>query len=70
MSFFRPNISMTGRLVRGAVSLALIAGAVLVWNKPDGLWLAIPLGLAGLFVMFEAIRGWCVARACGWKTFV
>jgi hypothetical protein len=22
----------------------------------------------GIFVLFEAVRGWCLARACGVKT--
>jgi hypothetical protein len=26
------------------------------------------LALAGIFMIFEAARGWCLARACGLKT--
>ena len=31
-------------------------------------WLGFGLLAAGAFVGFEALRGWCVMRACGFKT--
>lgn len=31
-------------------------------------WLGAVLAAAGAFVLFEALRGWCVLRACGLKT--
>ena len=31
-------------------------------------WLGVVLLVMGLFVAFEAARGWCVLRACGIKT--
>ena len=64
--FFRPNIDSRGRWVRAiAGSVLAIAGLVAgghVW------WLGAVLILSGGFVLFEAVRGWCVMRACGIKT--
>jgi hypothetical protein len=63
---FTPNISNTGRLVRGFLALALFIGAGLAFRQ--SIWAAlIMLGFGG-FVLFEAIRGWCAVRACGIKT--
>ena len=63
---FAPNIDTRGRLVRGVVGLVLLAVAVLVFGQ--SLELAVVLGAAGAFALFEAFRGWCAARACGIKT--
>jgi len=64
--FFSPNINHRGRIARGVIgSLCLIAGIIIVdYNLGIGLVFVV----AGLFAMFEAVRGWCVARACGIKT--
>ncbi|MEI8290993.1 MAG: YgaP-like transmembrane domain [Verrucomicrobiota bacterium] len=65
-TFFQPNIKRQGRIARGVVgSLCLIAGIVLVDYK---LWLGLVFVVAGLFAIYEALRGWCLARACGIKT--
>jgi hypothetical protein len=63
---FQPNIDARGRLVRGGIAVLLfISGGVLAF---DILWLGLVfIGLGG-FTLFEAVRGWCVARACGIKT--
>jgi apolipoprotein N-acyltransferase len=65
-AFFAPNITGTGRVVRGIIALSLFVAAVLAFGK------SIPLGLfllaSGVFVAFEALRGWCFLRACGIKT--
>jgi hypothetical protein len=66
-SFFAPNISRTGRWLRGLSGLLALAG---------GLYLALASGqswgwfivAAGVFMLYEALRGWCLARACGIKT--
>ncbi len=64
--FFRPNIKRQGRIARGVIgTLCLIAGIILVDYK---LWLGLIFVVAGLFAIFEAVRGWCLARACGIKT--
>lgn len=64
--FLVPNIDRKGRLLRGLSGLALLAGAAFSWSV--SLWLALPLAGAGVFGLFEALRGWCLARACGIKT--
>jgi hypothetical protein len=61
-NFFRPNIRRSGRIARGVIgTICLIAGISLVDES-------LPLGLvfvaAGLFAIFEAIRGWCLVKAC------
>lgn len=64
--FFRPNIKWQGRVARGAVgSLCLIAGIVTVDYV---LWIGLIFVVAGLFAIYEALSGWCIARACGLKT--
>jgi hypothetical protein len=64
--FFAPNLDRKGRLMRGVVGLALLAGAV--FGLAYSVWLGGLLTAAGLFGLFEATRGWCLARACGIKT--
>lgn len=64
--FFQPNIDARGRLVRGGIAVVLfIAGGVIAF---DILWLGLVLVGIGGFTLFEALRGWCIARACGIKT--
>ena len=65
-NFFRPNLKRTGRIARGVIgTLCLIAGIITVDYT---LWLGLVLVAAGLFAIFESIRGWCLVRACGIKT--
>ena len=64
--FFRPNIQRNGRIARGVIgTICLIAGIILV---DFNLWLGLVFVAAGLFAIYEALAGWCVARACGIKT--
>jgi hypothetical protein len=64
--FFRPNLDYRGRMARGVIgALCLIAGIIVVDYV---LWLGLIFVAAGLFALFEAIRGWCLVRACGIKT--
>ena len=64
--FFQPNIKRQGRIARGVIgSLCLIAGIILV---DFILWLGLIFVVAGLFAIYEALAGWCLARACGIKT--
>ena len=65
-TFFTPNIDGKGRLVRGLLGLALLVGAAFSFSA--SFWLALLLAVAGVFGLFEALRGWCAARACGIKT--
>lgn len=63
---FRPNIEARGRVARGILAAGLLLAAALVAREIP--WAAVVLGLSGLFVAFEATRGWCAARACGIRT--
>ncbi len=64
--FFRPNIQRNGRIARGVIgSLCLVAGIIIAGDY--SLW-GLVLVAAGIFAIFEAMRGWCFARACGIKT--
>ncbi|MEJ0089483.1 MAG: YgaP-like transmembrane domain [Limisphaerales bacterium] len=66
--FFQPNIDSHGRLVRGGIAAALlIAGGLTACFI---LWLGLAFVGIGIFTLFEAVRGWCIARACGIKTKV
>jgi hypothetical protein len=64
--FLSPNISGAGRAIRAAGAVAMLVGAWFAW--PSVRWLSVVLGLSGAFVLFEALRGWCVLRACGIRT--
>ena len=64
--FFSPNIDNKGRLIRGFGALALLVGAGFGFSL--SVWLGIVLTASGVFVAFEALRGWCALRACGIKT--
>ena len=64
--FFRPNLDRHGRMARGVIgSLCLVAGIIIAGDY--SLWGLIFVA-AGLFAIFESIRGWCLVRACGIKT--
>ena len=64
--FFARNIDRRGRLLRAVGGVLFVAGGGLVCGCIA--WLAMVLILVGGFMLFEAARGWCLARACGIKT--
>jgi hypothetical protein len=64
--FFSPNIGFSGRLARGILGTVLLIGGIIAADFT--LWAAIPLVVTGLFCIFEAVRGWCLLRACGLRT--
>jgi len=64
--FFNPNITIAGRILRTIWGLACIAGGIALRSRST--WAFWLLMLAGLFALFEAVRGWCIVRACGIKT--
>ncbi len=68
VKWFAPNIGPTGRIVRGLVGIALIIAGLV--TSRHSLWLCLLLIGVGLFGLFEALQGWCLARACGIKTRV
>ena len=63
---FSRNIDNKGRIIRGLGALALLVGAGFGFSV--SVWLGIALMALGVFVAFEALRGWCALRACGIKT--
>jgi hypothetical protein len=63
---FARNIDGRGRLVRGVIALALLVGAG--FGFLVSVWLGLGLLASGVFVAFEALRGWCALRACGIRT--
>lgn len=63
---FAPNIKRAGRLVRALSALALFVAAGFGFR--ESVWLGLALAALGAFVAFEALRGWCLLRACGIKT--
>lgn len=65
MSFFKPNIDRLGRLVRGSCGVCCLVGAFLL---KENVVPCVALAGSGVFMLFEAFKGWCVARACGLKT--
>ncbi len=64
--FSAPNMDRRGRLARGLMGLVLLA--VAAFSIRESIWLAVGLAAAGVFGLVEALRGWCLARACGIKT--
>lgn len=61
--FFARNLEFHSRMVRGVLgAILLIAGIIMADFE---LWLCLALVGLGLFAIFEAVRGWCFARACG-----
>ena len=64
--FFDRNIGFHGRLARGVLgAVSLIAGIIMADFE---LWICLVLVGLGLFAIFEAVRGWCLSRACGIRT--
>lgn len=66
MSFFQRNLGTAGRIVRLLWAFAM--GGAAWWIRIDHPAAAVILALLGLFGLFEALRGWCIVRACGFKT--
>ena len=64
--YFAANIEKRGRWLRGVLGAALVIAGVLVCSH--NLPVAIALIISGGFCLFEAVRGWCVMRACGIRT--
>jgi len=63
---FSTNIDNKGRMLRATIALLLFIGAG--FGFAAALWLGLVLAASGVFVLFEALRGWCALRACGIKT--
>ncbi len=66
MRFLKPNIGVKGRVFRAIGATALCVGGILAIEPTP--WLGLTLLVSSAFVLFEAVRGWCLLRACGIKT--
>jgi hypothetical protein len=64
--FLAPNIDWRGRLARAIYGAAMLAAAWFL--RHYGAWVIGVLAGSGIFAFYEALRGWCVLRACGIKT--
>jgi len=64
--FFAANIDGRGRIIRGGLGGGLVVAGILVC--PHQTVAGVILILSGGFCLFEAVRGWCVMRACGVRT--
>ncbi len=67
MSFWSPNIERRGRIFRIVCGIILLLAALLLAREGMGLgaWIA---GAGGAFTLFEGLRGWCILRACKFRT--
>ncbi|MBI4370487.1 MAG: DUF2892 domain-containing protein [Elusimicrobia bacterium] len=71
----KKNIDARGRRIRAFLGAGAIIAALILWLlSPDRGRLAgkifLILGASGIFMLFEAARGWCLLRACGIRTFI
>jgi hypothetical protein len=64
--FFASNLQTQGRIVRAVIAGVLLLAGTLCFFFSTGL--GVLLLIFGLFALFEAVKGWCVLRACGIKT--
>lgn len=68
MSFFKSNIDSTGRAIRGGFAIILLLLALASWHFSLSPVLTLFLFLTALYTAIVALKGWCIARACGFKT--
>ena len=68
MSVCPCNLGREGRLLRGFAGSVLLISAALLYAQDYPPWVTALAAGAGLFVLFEAVRGWCVLRALGVNT--
>jgi hypothetical protein len=64
--FFRRNIDNRGRLIRAVYGVLMIGLGIVAFS--GSAWIAGGLLALGVLGLFEAVRGWCIVRACGIKT--
>lgn len=68
MRLLQPNITTGGRLLRGLSGLAMFTTGGVLWRELESPAVGIVLITGAAFLLFEAARGWCAARACGIQT--
>jgi hypothetical protein len=69
------NIDQTGRKIRFFIGVFLETVGILLgvlwyleWLPGWTIWPAAAIWISALFVIFEALVGWCAVRAMGFKT--
>ncbi|MEY5061601.1 MAG: hypothetical protein RIS45_1522 [Planctomycetota bacterium] len=72
---FTCNIDQRGRTVRLVMAALLESVGILLgvlwyleWTPAWTIWPAAAVWVSGMFVLLEALVGWCVIRAMGFKT--
>ncbi len=66
LRFFNPNIDRKGRIVRLIFGLLCVVAGLLLARYSR--WACGAVLAFGAFAFYEAFRGWCLMRACGFKT--
>ncbi|MSR64885.1 MAG: DUF2892 domain-containing protein [Verrucomicrobiae bacterium] len=66
-NFWKPNIDQRGRRLRFVAGLVLCLAGIGLGIEWIG-WVGLIVAFGGAFLMYEGLRGWCFARACGIKT--
>ena len=62
------NIGWGGRIVRFLIGLSCLGCGIYLLLVRDSAFWGTGLIAVGLFVLFEAIRGWCALRSLGINT--
>ena len=62
------NIDKKGRWIRGILGILLLGVSAWLWFGINETFWSIGCFVTGLFVLFEAVRGWCALRALGIRT--
>ena len=69
------NIDQRGKTARFVLGAFIEVRGMLLgvlwyfgWTPAWTIWPAIAIWLSGIFVLFEAMIGWCAVRAMGFKT--
>jgi hypothetical protein len=65
-AFFRRNIDNRGRIVRAVYGALMIALGMATLS--GSAWVGGGLVALGVLGILEAVRGWCILRACGIRT--
>lgn len=67
MSFWVRNIETKGRVARAILGAVMAVSGFIIYRSGLPV-VAAAFFVAGAFCLFEAARGWCVARACKIRT--